>query len=274
MSTVSDAFAFERRVAAIYRTLGATVEHDVALAGNQIDILLVEKTSAGTAIRSAVECKFHSRQIGINTVNAFAGLVLLLRSRNLVERGIIVAHSGFTRTARSAAEQHGIDLVEFADLEQRVVGHEAEVAEIQSQLTLTQEVGVQRFPIRAFVVMPFTQEFNDTYVLGIRAVAESLGLVAERADEIEHNDSIPDVIRERINRCDVVIAETTLHNPNVFYEVGLAHGLDRPTILICKDAGAIPFDLKVINHVVYRDITHLREQLTARLRATLNLSPT
>lgn len=272
MTLASDAFEFERRVAAIYRILGANVQHDVALAGNQIDILLDEQTGTGTSIRSAVECKCHARQIGINTVNAFAGLVQLLRNRNLAERGIIVSHSGFTKTARSAAQELGVDLVESADLEQRVAGRESEVKEIESQLNVIQDVTVERSPKRAFVVMPFAKEYDDVYMLGIREVAESLGLVAERADEIQHNDSIPDVIRQRINRSDVVIPETTLHNPNVYYEVGLAHGIGRPTVLICKDVGAIPFDLAAINHIVYGSIIELREMLAQRLRTTLNLN--
>ncbi len=272
MTSASDAFEFERHVTAIYRVLGADVQHDVALAGNQIDILIKEQTGAGTSIRSAVECKLHLRPIGINMINAFAGLFLLLRNRNLIERGIIVSNSGFTKTARSAAKEHGIDLVEFADLEQRVVGHEEEVTKVQSQLNITQEVTVERLPKRAFVVMPFSEEYNDVYVLGIREVAENLGIVAERADEIQHNDSIPDIIRQRINRSDVVIAETTDHNPNVYYEVGLAHGIGKPTVLICKDTSTIPFDLAAINHIVYGNITDLRDTLEARLSATLNLN--
>jgi predicted helicase len=146
MTTPSDAFEFERRVAAIYRALGANVQHDVALAGNQIDVLVEEQTTAGTPIRSAVECKLHLRPIGINTINAFAGLIVLLKSRNLIERGIIVSNSGFTKTARSAAAEHGVDLVEFADLEPRVAGREMEISEIQSQLGLSDNVIVERLP--------------------------------------------------------------------------------------------------------------------------------
>lgn len=272
MTSASDAIEFERRVAAIYRILGADVQHDVALAGNQIDILLDERTGAGTSIRSAVECKFHLRPVGIDAVNAFAGLVLLLRNRSLVQRGIMVSDSGFTKTARSSAHEHGVALVEFADLKQRIAGGESEIAAAKSQLNITQGVSVERSPKRAFVVMPFSKEYNDVYVLGIRDVAETLGLVAERADEIQHNDSIPDLIRHRINRSDVVIAETTVHNPNVYYEIGLAHGIGRPTVLICKDAGSIPFDLAAINHLVYGSISELREMLATRLRATLNLN--
>ena len=269
MTSAAEAFEFERRVAAIYRSLGAEVQHDVALAGSQIDILLNEQTGAGTSMRSVVECKYHSRAVGIDVVNAFAALVTLRKSRKLIDRGIIAAHAGFTRTARTAAHNYGIDLVEFADLEHRATGHEAEVRAASSELALQQRASVERLPVRAFVVMPVSEEFNDVYVLGIREVAEQLGIVAERADEIHHNDSIPDVIRHRINRADIVIAETTSHNPNVYYEVGLAHGIGKPTILLCKDASTIPFDLAVVNHIVYGSVTELRERLSQRLRSTL-----
>jgi nucleoside 2-deoxyribosyltransferase len=119
--------------------------------------------------------------------------------------------------------------------------------------------------------MPFTPEFNDIYILGIRETAEKLGIVVERADSIEHNESIPDVIRREIEECDVVVADTTQHNPNVFYEVGLAHGIGKKTILICRDVNSIPFDLGAINHIVYSSIVELREKLKARLQATLQV---
>ena len=53
MDAMNEAFEFERRVAAIYRLLGASVQHDTSLAGNQIDVLIDETTEAGTPIRSA-----------------------------------------------------------------------------------------------------------------------------------------------------------------------------------------------------------------------------
>ena len=58
----------------------------------------------------------------------------------------------------------------------------------------------------------------------------------------------------------------------MYYEIGLAHGIGRPTLLICRDASVIPFDIAAINHIVYGSITDLRDRLEARLVATLNLS--
>ena len=53
-----EARGFERKVAAIFRALGANVEHDVSLAGTQIDILVSEKIPSGSLIKSAIECKY------------------------------------------------------------------------------------------------------------------------------------------------------------------------------------------------------------------------
>lgn len=274
MGSYEEAIEFERRVAAIFRALGADVEHNVSLAGNQIDVFVSEKTQTGQTIRYAVECKFFSKPVGIDTVNAFAGLTILLRNRGLIDKAILVSKSGFTTRARDAAREHGVDLLEIADLEQRIAGREADLikaeAEIQQDITIV-SASNNPPPRRAFVVMPFAQEFTDVYILGIRDVAEQLNMVAERADSIEHSQSIPEIIRTKIRECDVVIADTTLPNPNVFYEVGLAHGMMKETILICRDARTIPFDLGSINHIIYASIVELREKLKARLRARLYL---
>ena len=40
-------------------------------------------------------------------------------------------------------------------------------------------------------------------------------------------------------------------NPNVFYELGIGHAIGRPAILLSRDAGDIPFDLRHIRHIVY-----------------------
>jgi hypothetical protein len=275
MTVYEEAIGFERKVTAIFRALGAKVEHDISLAGNQIDILVSEETPSGSVIKSAIECKYYSRPIGIDLVNSFAGLAVLLKNRGLIDKALLVARSGFTHQARSAAKEHGIELYEIADLEQRMAGRENLIAvadaEIEKELAKQDEKPDTKKSKRIFVVMPFDPEFNDIYMLGIREVAEKLGIVVERADSIEHNQSIPELIKERILKCDAVIAETSKPNPNVFYEIGLAHGAEKETILLCRDVKSIPFDLGSINHLVYSSIVELRERLEKRIRATFEL---
>lgn len=263
---------FERRVAAIFRSLGAAVEHNTSLAGNQIDILVSEATKAGTPVRTAIECKALSKPVGVDAINAFSGVAFLLRSRGLIDKASIVSLSGFSQQARNAAEKHGVDLLEVVDLEQQLKGKESEFPEAMRELERAEQAekeSSEPAPKRAFVVMPFAREFNDLYILGIREVAESLGMIVVRADEIQHNESIPEIIRRSIAETDIVIAEISNKNPNVMYEVGLAHATDKETILICDDAKTIPFDLTSINHIAYSGIVELRDKLKTRLEAFL-----
>ena len=179
VTVYEEARDFERKVATIFRALGAKVAHDVSLAGNQIDILVSEETPSGSEIKSAIECKYYSRPVGISIVNSFAGLAVLLKNRDLIHKAILVARSGFTIQARSSAKEHGIELLEFEDLEQRLQGREEFLEkadeEIRQQLADEEKAPTTQKPKRAFVVMPFDPEFNDIYILGIREVAEKLG---------------------------------------------------------------------------------------------------
>ncbi|TEU13407.1 MAG: hypothetical protein E3J21_18705, partial [Anaerolineales bacterium] len=109
---------FEHRVAAAYRKMGARkIEHDVELAGNQVDVY-VEMEAADRALhRVAVEVKDWDRPVGIDVINEFASVVEDLRNARLTDEGVIVSTSGFSKRARNAAQTHGIRLLELADLD-------------------------------------------------------------------------------------------------------------------------------------------------------------
>jgi len=261
---------FERDVASIFRVLGADVEHDVAVAGNQIDVLVRERTASGRQVTTVVECKAFERPVGVAEVNALAGLHALFKQRGLADAAMLVSKAGFTKQAREAGASHGIDLVEFDDLRQRVAGRTPALAAAVSEVRIEDERRAlsPRQP-RAFVAMPFDQVFNDVYVLGIREVAEKVGYVVERVDEIEHNGLIVDVITERLRTCDILIADTTTRNANVFYEIGFGHAIGKPAILICREGETLAFDVASTNHIIYNSIVDLREKLERRLRATM-----
>ena len=262
-------YQFEREVAAIYRALGARVEVDVGLAGSQIDVLVREQTPSGSEVTVAVECKSFQRPVGIEPIVSFASIVQLLKQRGLIDRATIVARSGFTRQARQAASEYPLELLELADLEQRVKGKQGAVEEAEREFAEEQSAEDRDRPKRVFVVMPFSKEFEDVYLLGIREVAEDLGCTVERADDIEHTQSILDVIRARIRAADAVVGDTTGSNPNVFYEIGYAHALETPTILIARTGSQLPFDLSSVNHIMYETIVELRGRLKKRLSAVL-----
>ena len=110
--------ALERRVADAYRAIGARkVEHDVELAGHQIDVYVEMETADRSRHRIAVEAKDYTRPVGIKIVADFAVVVNGLRALKLVDEGAIVSAAGFSRQARNAARLHGLRLLEPADLE-------------------------------------------------------------------------------------------------------------------------------------------------------------
>jgi hypothetical protein len=114
-----------------------------------------------------------------------------------------------------------------------------------------------------FVLMPFEEEFADTYFLGIKNTIETAGMIAERVDEqVFHRQGILERIYNQIEAADLIVADMTGQNPNVFYEVGYAHAKDKLCVLLTKDANDIPFDLKHQRHIIYTSIQDLRNQLS------------
>ena len=110
--------------------------------------------------------------------------------------------------------------------------------------------------------MPFDQAFDDIYRLGIKETANTLGVLAERVDEQIFRDGILERIYRQIELADLIVADMTGQNPNVFYEVGYAHAKGKLCILLTQRADDIPFDLKHHRHIVYgNSIGDLRARL-------------
>lgn len=117
-----------------------------------------------------------------------------------------------------------------------------------------------------FVLMPFEDSFNDTYKLGIKDAANDAGGYCERVDEQVFEERILDRIYNQINKADVIVADMSGRNPNVFYETGYAHALNKRVILLTNNIDDIPFDLRHHHHIVYKNIVNLKEELSRRLK--------
>ena len=76
-----------------------------------------------------------------------------------------------------------------------------------------------------FVLMPFAEQFDDVYQLGIKAACEEAGAYCERVDEQIFEEIILSRVYNQITKADLIVAEMTGRNPNVFYEVGYALAL-------------------------------------------------
>ena len=118
----------------------------------------------------------------------------------------------------------------------------------------------------AFVLMPFDKEFDDVYKVGIKETAAELGILAERVDEQLFREGILERIYRQIEAADLIVADMSGQNPNVFYEVGYAHAKGKLCVLMTKDASDIPFDLKHHRHIVYgSSIAGLKDRLREEL---------
>lgn len=129
-------------------------------------------------------------------------------------------------------------------------------------------------PQLASAMMPFDAGFTAVYE-AIRAATDRVGLRCRRADDIWENPAIIQDIVSLIDKSRVVICDCTRRNPNVFYEIGIAHTLGREVILITQAAEDIPFDLRHLRYVQYLNNGEGREALgdalERRLRTILGL---
>jgi hypothetical protein len=106
---------------------------------------------------------------------------------------------------------------------------------------------------KCFIAMPFAEEFDAIFNC-IKKALKKENLAALRTDELLGGGHIIEDILEGIATSEIVIADVTGRNPNVFYELGIAHmckEVDK-VILLSQDIESVPFDLRAFRHIVYR----------------------
>lgn len=129
---------------------------------------------------------------------------------------------------------------------------------------------VTRERAKVFVAMQFSAPFNELYNEVIVPVCHDLGLVAVRADETYGPGLIIADITREIVEAKVIIADITPSNPNVYYEVGYAHALNKPTILIAEKPTQLPFDVSPYRVLFYENTIGGKTRVEAGLRKHLD----
>jgi hypothetical protein len=123
-----------------------------------------------------------------------------------------------------------------------------------------------------FVLMPFGEPWSDrVWKRHVKPTVESLGLRCERADDFFAPGAVVDDIWDAITRATVLIADLTGRNPNVFYELGIAHVVGVPAILLSQDQDLAAFDTAHLRQIRYQDNTDGCELLERHLRTALTL---
>lgn len=123
-------------------------------------------------------------------------------------------------------------------------------------------------PSLVSAMMPFHPSFDAVYS-ALQNIAKAAGLRCRRADDIWENPAVIQDVVSLIDRSKVVVCDCTGRNPNVFYEIGIAHTLGREVILITQAEADIPFDLRHLRYVHYLNNSEGLDSLSARLQPRL-----
>ena len=125
----------------------------------------------------------------------------------------------------------------------------------------------------AFIAMPFDSEAvsKDVYEFAIKDAFKGTGIVPVRVDFEKNTFSIIDKIAYLIYNCFIMVADITYENPNVMYELGIAHSTNIRCITLMQKGvdSKIPFDIRHLKTIIYdkNDLSALREEL--RLSVTV-----
>jgi hypothetical protein len=123
-----------------------------------------------------------------------------------------------------------------------------------------------------FAAMPFGELYDDTFLVAMSYAAKSVSAVCERVDQKRFSGDIVEMIKSMIRECTAMIADLSGANPNVLYEVGYAHGLGKPTVLICATPlSELPFDVRQWKTLKYTfgKTWEFREDLASALESVL-----
>lgn len=144
----------------------------------------------------------------------------------------------------------------------------AKTAKTKSKKRATKKKGI------CFVLMPFKDPFDTYYVTIIKPAVIAAGLECQRGDSLFRPSPIMGDIWEMIQKAQVLVAELTEKNANVFYELGLGHAIGKPIVLISETIEDVPFDLRPLRVIFYDKDNpawgnKLRTDLTSSLQETL-----
>ena len=103
----------------------------------------------------------------------------------------------------------------------------------------------------AFVIMPFGVEFDAIYESFFKPVLTSAGFEVRRADELTSAEGIMKTIIRQLEDSCIVVADLSDSNPNVYYELGIAHALHKPVISLTQQVEELPSDIRAYRVIPY-----------------------
>lgn len=124
-------------------------------------------------------------------------------------------------------------------------------------------------PKLVLMLTPFDRSFDQTYQ-SVVETCRRVGLTCVRGDEEDaHGDILTHILKIMV-KARLVVANIGSRNPNVYYELGIAHAMDKPTILISETLNEIPFDIQSKRILIYNDPSELETKLPETLARALS----
>ena len=126
--------------------------------------------------------------------------------------------------------------------------------------------------IKALVAMSFREEEEPSLVDYFNAMKRAvqktkLPIQLTRMDLIEGDYEISQEIMDRIDECDLVIADFTLNPRNVYFELGYARGTNKRVVQTARQGTVLEFDVRNWRTHFYKNATELEEKLELALSA-------
>jgi len=125
---------------------------------------------------------------------------------------------------------------------------------------------------KVFASMPFSSQYDDTFLVAIAPAALTNNAVAERVDHDGSAGNVVAQIQSMIRAAKVVVADVSDSRPNVLHEIGFAEALGKPVIQICSTGtNALPFNVRNNQTIPYSigQTAKLRKRLESELQKVI-----
>jgi hypothetical protein len=186
------------------------------------------------------------------------------REKEEDEAKAMLANMEYDRALRDWLLEHGEGVMQGLVREALVL---TESGAWQARLKKRFEQQKGRF---CFFICPFgNAEVDNNYRVVIKPQVERHQFDIERVDEISHSKMITEVILSRIARARLVVADLTDARPNCYYEVGYAHSLGKPVILLAKEGTERQFDIAAYQWNYWRSYDDLLDTFDKAIRAAI-----
>jgi hypothetical protein len=174
---------------------------------------------------------------------------------------------------RTANRIQELQQSEQQNLAEQAVKYNEALRLLPGELVFGRPSTASQFKSDIFMIMPFLPTYDYLYQGIMKPLCADLKLTIRRGDEFQSSrGSIMEEVWAALNACRFVIAEISGGNDNVFYELGIAHTLNKPAILItqAKRPEEVPFDVRHLRYLQYDNTmdggTRLRDSLKTAIQ--------